>query len=116
MGIIGMGDMGKMYARRISDAGWRYVGTMRPRVVSSKVRPRHVLTLFNICNDDLSAFGSSMVALAPVATVMVQLTRRPSLMENLSYLSLSLSENVRFSTLVVLQTCTHTQTNEDNRE
>jgi phosphoglycerate dehydrogenase-like enzyme len=23
VGIIGMGDMGKMYARRISDAGWR---------------------------------------------------------------------------------------------
>lgn len=23
IGIIGMGDMGKMYARRISDAGWR---------------------------------------------------------------------------------------------
>ncbi|KAF2487525.1 hypothetical protein BDY17DRAFT_289138 [Neohortaea acidophila] len=22
VGIIGMGDMGKMYARRISDAGW----------------------------------------------------------------------------------------------
>ena len=25
VGIIGMGDMGRMYARRISDAGWRYV-------------------------------------------------------------------------------------------
>jgi prephenate dehydrogenase len=25
VGIIGMGDMGKMYARRISDAGWTYV-------------------------------------------------------------------------------------------
>lgn len=23
VGIIGMGDMGKMYARRIGDAGWR---------------------------------------------------------------------------------------------
>jgi len=23
VGIIGMGDMGKMYARRISEAGWR---------------------------------------------------------------------------------------------
>jgi prephenate dehydrogenase (NADP+) len=23
VGIIGMGDMGKMYARRLSDAGWR---------------------------------------------------------------------------------------------
>jgi prephenate dehydrogenase (NADP+) len=23
VGIIGMGDMGKMYARRISDAGWK---------------------------------------------------------------------------------------------
>ena len=23
VGIIGMGDMGKMYARKISDAGWR---------------------------------------------------------------------------------------------
>lgn len=22
VGIIGMGDMGKMYARRIADAGW----------------------------------------------------------------------------------------------
>jgi prephenate dehydrogenase (NADP+) len=22
VGIIGMGDMGKMYARRLSDAGW----------------------------------------------------------------------------------------------
>jgi prephenate dehydrogenase (NADP+) len=25
IGIIGMGDMGKMYARRLSDAGWKYV-------------------------------------------------------------------------------------------
>ncbi len=24
IGIIGMGLMGKMYARRLSDAGWRY--------------------------------------------------------------------------------------------
>jgi len=23
VGIIGMGDMGKMYARRISEAGWK---------------------------------------------------------------------------------------------
>lgn len=23
VGIIGMGDMGKMYARRLSDAGWK---------------------------------------------------------------------------------------------
>ena len=23
VGVIGMGDMGKMYARRLSDAGWR---------------------------------------------------------------------------------------------
>jgi len=23
VGIIGMGDMGKMYTRRLSDAGWR---------------------------------------------------------------------------------------------
>jgi phosphoglycerate dehydrogenase-like enzyme len=23
IGIIGLGDMGKMYARRLSDAGWR---------------------------------------------------------------------------------------------
>ena len=23
IGIIGMGDMGKMYTRRLSDAGWR---------------------------------------------------------------------------------------------
>ena len=23
VGLIGMGDMGKMYARRLSDAGWR---------------------------------------------------------------------------------------------
>jgi prephenate dehydrogenase (NADP+) len=23
IGIIGMGDMGKMYAQRLSDAGWR---------------------------------------------------------------------------------------------
>jgi prephenate dehydrogenase (NADP+) len=23
IGIIGMGEMGKMYARRLSDAGWR---------------------------------------------------------------------------------------------
>jgi phosphoglycerate dehydrogenase-like enzyme len=25
VGIIGMGDMGKMYARRLSAAGWRWV-------------------------------------------------------------------------------------------
>jgi prephenate dehydrogenase (NADP+) len=24
VGLIGLGDMGKMYARRLSDAGWRY--------------------------------------------------------------------------------------------
>jgi prephenate dehydrogenase (NADP+) len=23
IGLIGMGDMGKMYARRLSDAGWK---------------------------------------------------------------------------------------------
>jgi prephenate dehydrogenase (NADP+) len=23
VGIIGMGDMGRMYARRLSDAGWK---------------------------------------------------------------------------------------------
>ncbi len=33
-----------------------------------------------LCNDDLSAFGSSMVALAPAVTVMAPLTRRLSLM------------------------------------
>ena len=27
IGIIGMGDMGKMYARRIGAAGWRYVNS-----------------------------------------------------------------------------------------
>jgi len=31
VGIIGMGDMGKMYARRIGDAGWRYVSKARSR-------------------------------------------------------------------------------------
>jgi prephenate dehydrogenase len=25
IGIIGMGAMGRMYARRLSDAGWRYI-------------------------------------------------------------------------------------------
>ncbi|KAF2843390.1 Prephenate dehydrogenase [Patellaria atrata CBS 101060] len=30
IGIIGMGDMGKMYARRLSDAGWRINGCDRP--------------------------------------------------------------------------------------
>lgn len=30
VGIIGMGDMGKMYARRISDAGWRVHACDRP--------------------------------------------------------------------------------------
>jgi hypothetical protein len=25
IGLIGMGDMGKMYANRLSEAGWRYV-------------------------------------------------------------------------------------------
>jgi len=28
VGIIGMGDMGKMYARRISQAGWRYASLL----------------------------------------------------------------------------------------
>jgi phosphoglycerate dehydrogenase-like enzyme len=28
VGIIGMGDMGKMYARRISKAGWRYASSV----------------------------------------------------------------------------------------
>jgi len=27
VGIIGMGDMGRVYARRLSDAGWRYISS-----------------------------------------------------------------------------------------
>ncbi len=32
VGIIGMGDMGKMYAKRISNAGWRYA-TLQQRLL-----------------------------------------------------------------------------------
>lgn len=32
IGIIGMGDMGKMYARRLSDAGWKYVSSRAGRM------------------------------------------------------------------------------------
>ena len=60
VGIIGMGDMGKMYARRISAAGWRYV-TSQSSELSSLLMPvvsnTSSLTKYN---DDLSAFGSSM--------------------------------------------------------
>ena len=30
VGIIGCGDMGKMYAKRISEAGWKYDSLERP--------------------------------------------------------------------------------------
>ena len=30
VGIIGMGAMGKMYARRIAAAGWRFVSDAHP--------------------------------------------------------------------------------------
>jgi prephenate dehydrogenase (NADP+) len=30
VGLIGMGDMGKMYARRLSEAGWRYDAAPAP--------------------------------------------------------------------------------------
>ena len=30
VGIIGMGEMGKLYARRFGAAGWRYVIRMPP--------------------------------------------------------------------------------------
>lgn len=60
VGIIGMGDMGKMYARRISAAGWRYVAS-RFFGLSSLLMPV-VSNAFSLTkyNDDLSAFGSSM--------------------------------------------------------
>ena len=63
VGIIGMGDMGKMYARRISAAGWRYVS----RYNCHKLQWQHTVSVHNIIlcvgvqvHDDLSAFGSSM--------------------------------------------------------
>lgn len=67
VGIIGMGDMGKMYARRISDAGWRYASTA-VETTEHQVHPyqkvrshaTHFGSLPSACNDDLSAFGSSM--------------------------------------------------------
>ncbi|KAJ2980949.1 hypothetical protein NUW58_g6808 [Xylaria curta] len=51
VGIIGMGDMGKMYARRLSDAGWNFA-------------PSHSSIHF-VANDDLSAFGSSIAFGSP---------------------------------------------------
>ena len=80
VGIIGMGDMGKMYARRISDAGWKYV-RMSLLCLAEDVMVRfNVLLTLDSCTDDLSAFGSSIVAMAPATTVLVRLTRRLSLM------------------------------------
>ncbi|KAH7321762.1 hypothetical protein BKA65DRAFT_512958 [Rhexocercosporidium sp. MPI-PUGE-AT-0058] len=62
IGIIGLGDMGKMYARRLSAAGWRYI----PSLISV-VEPQNFMVsstlpvLFLHFHDDLSAFGSSIV-------------------------------------------------------
>ena len=81
VGIIGMGDMGKMYARRISDAGWKYVRmSLLCLAEDVMVRVDDLLLTQPSCTDDLSAFGSSIVAMAPATTVLVRLTRRLSLM------------------------------------
>ena len=61
VGIIGMGDMGRMYAQRFSQAGWRYISSALWPHAS---RTERVSTIYppsyNKLNDDLSAFGSSM--------------------------------------------------------
>lgn len=73
VGIIGMGDMGKMYARRISDAGWRY-SSPRPENIFSCLGFAYVSSTFQLVPrgdiklryDDLSAFGSGMTRLSAV--------------------------------------------------
>ena len=81
VGIIGMGDMGKMYARRISDADWKYVRmSLFCLAEEVMVRVNVVSSTPYSCTDDLSAFGSSIVVTAPATTVLVLLTRRLSLM------------------------------------
>ena len=81
VGIIGMGDMGKMYARRISDAGWKYVQASLLCLAELVMVRVYIFFLSpHSCTDDLSAFGSSIVAMAPATTVLVRLTRRLSLM------------------------------------
>ena len=61
VGLIGMGDMGKMYARRISAAGWRYVFNelnITKLLIGFGKLISHLIHIQR--NDDLSAFGSSM--------------------------------------------------------
>ena len=90
VGIIGLGDMGKMYARRLSDAGWRYdwfqSSSLRVCNFQGKLLFSYSAMLIYY-NDDLSAFGS---------TYCLQQTPSPfwhgargwlSLMKNLSYLT-----------------------------
>ena len=56
VGIIGMGDMGKMYARRLSEAGWKYVpGFNLPlQMLCFRVPWFIILTVFrvNACDRD----------------------------------------------------------------
>ncbi|KIW08335.1 uncharacterized protein PV09_01252 [Verruconis gallopava] len=49
VGIIGMGDMGKMYARRISDAGWKVHACDRPdkfEALQAEFRGRSNISIF----------------------------------------------------------------------
>lgn len=62
VGIIGMGDMGKMYARRLSDAGWRYLSPLLTFLLSQNCHFVSTNILHSLplpSNDDLSAFGST---------------------------------------------------------
>ena len=57
IGLIGMGDMGKMYANRLSEAGWRYVPFLTlSQYYQGKPSP-FVLDTLSYHDDLSSAFG-----------------------------------------------------------
>ena len=64
VGIIGMGEMGKMYARRLSAAGWRYDLSLQLAcwTVTVVSLPSRLFISTTFVYDDLSAFGSSMAS------------------------------------------------------
>ena len=59
--------------------GMWHLNTMRPQNFKGTFTHGKVSSR-SACSDDLSAFGSSMAALAPAVSVMAQLTRWSSLM------------------------------------
>ena len=77
VGIIGMGDMGKMYCRVMGDAGWRYISIsvlFRIDTTFHGMFGASILPVLFAVYDDLSAFGSSTVFVGATAFLVVALT------------------------------------------